>query len=379
MDLLRYYQDLEKYIEPGKALVIFGPRRVGKTTLIHHLISKTKYRYKLDSGENIETQQILGSQNFDKIFKYVGNNEMIVIDEAQHIPNIGMGLKIIVDHRPEVRVVVTGSASFELAGQIGEPLTGRKRTLTLFPVAQQELLNHPYTPHEMKQQISDWLVFGGYPEGVTTKDPQKKSELLREMVSSYLFKDILTFENVKNSKVLSDLLRLIAFQIGNEVSLTELGNQLQIDYKTIARYLDLFEKSYILYNLRGFSRNLRKEVTKKSKYYFYDIGIRNAVIFNLNPLEVRNDAGALWENFLVMERLKKQEYTKLYSNNYFWRTWDGQGVDWVEEREGKALGYEFTFSDKQAKKKKEPKDWKKAWSDTSYEVVTLENYLDFVT
>ena len=377
MNLFRYYQNLEDYIKPGKVLVIFGPRRVGKTTLINQLVSHTKYHHKLDSGENIETQHVLSSQNFDKIFKYVGKYELLIIDEAQHIPNIGMGLKIIVDHFPNLRVVVTGSASFELAGQIGEPLTGRKQTLALFPMAQLELLNNPYSPHELQSKISDWLVFGGYPEVISANDDEKRT-ILTEIVNSYLFKDIFTFENVKNSKVLSDLLRLIAFQVGSEVSLTELGSQLQIDYKTVARYLDIFEKSYILYNLRGFSRNLRKEVTKKSKYYFYDNGIRNAVIFNLNPLNVRNDTGALWENFLVMERLKKQQYTKLYANNYFWRTWDKQEIDWVEEREGKAYGYEFAFSQRQAGKKKEPKDWKRAWVDTKYQIITQENYLEFV-
>lgn len=375
MNLHRYYDNLDKYISPGKALVILGPRRVGKTTLIDQYLSQTKYRYKLDTGDNIETQQVLGSQDFEKIFKYVQGYELIVIDEAQQIPNIGMGLKIIVDHRPEACVVVTGSSSFDLAGQLGEPLTGRKRTLTLYPVAQLELLGHPYTPYELKREIPERIVFGNYPQIIAANNNDERRALLEEITRSYLFKDILSFERVKNSKLLTDLLRLIAFQIGSEVSLTELGNQLQINYKTVARYLDLFEKSFILYNLRGFSRNLRKEITKKSKYYFYDTGIRNAIIANFNPLEIRNDIGALWENFVISERLKKQEYHSVYANNYFWRTWDQQEVDWVEERDGKAYGYEITWSNKQ--KKKEPKNWQKAWVDTSYETITQQNYLDF--
>ncbi|MBM4402117.1 MAG: DUF4143 domain-containing protein [Candidatus Cloacimonetes bacterium] len=218
--------------------------------------------------------------------------------------------------------------------------------------------------------------FGGYPEVITSPNKERKVTILSEITNSYLLKDILTLEKVKGSKILLDLLRLLSFQVGSEVSLTELGSQLGLDYKTVARYLDLFEKSFVLFNLRGYARNLRKEVTKKSKYYFYDNGIRNAIISNYNGLDLRDDIGKLWENFLVSERLKAQAYKKIYSNNYFWRTWDKKEIDWVEEREGKLFGYEFKW---QKEKVKAPKDWLKTYDNASFEVISKDNYLEFVT
>ncbi len=375
MFLPRFYGDLGKYLKPGKVLVLYGPRRVGKTTLLEQFLAKTKLKYKLDSGDNIATQQVLGSQNFSEITDYISGYDLIAIDEAQHIPNIGMGLKIIVDQAPNIRVIATGSSSFELSGQIGEPLTGRKRTLTLYPLSQIELADS-HNRFELKECLPEWLVFGGYPAVVTASSKDEKIQVLAELVNSYLLKDILALERVKGSKILLDLLRLLAFQVGSEVSLSELGRQLGIDYKTVARYLDLFEKSFILFNLRGFSRNLRKEVVKKSKYYFYDNGVRNAIVSNFNGLDLRDDTGRLWENFLVVERLKTQEYRKIYANNYFWRTWDQKEVDWVEEREGKLFGYEFKWGSDKAKP---PKDWLETYSNASFEVINPENYLEFAT
>ena len=304
MKISRFYDNLEKYVQPGKVLVIFGPRQVGKTTLLNDFLKKTKFKYKLDSGDDARIQDILGSRSLESLEKYAEGYELIAIDEAQKIANIGEGLKLMVDHMPNIRIIVTGSSSFALAGQIGEPLTGRKTTITLFPIAQKELANL-YNRHELEQKLPDWLVYGGYPDVITAETSDKKKAVLEELLNSYLLKDILELEKVKGSKTLLDLLRLVAFQVGNEVSLTELATQIGMDYKTVARYLDLFEKSFIIYNLRGFSRNLRTEVTKKSKYYFYDNGIRNAVISNFNDLPLRDDVGKLWENFLFVERLKK--------------------------------------------------------------------------
>lgn len=371
----RHYNPKD-YLEPNKAVIIFGPRQIGKTTLLNNFLSRTKLKYKLDSGDNVSLQDILGSQDFEKINEFTSGYELIAIDEAQNIPNIGMGLKIIVDHTPNIRVIATGSATFELAGQVGEPLTGRKKTLILYPISQIELASEN-NPYELKQQLPELLVFGSYPRVATADSKNKKRDILEEIVNSYLLKDILAFEQVKGAKILLDLLRLVAFQVGSEVSLTELGNALEIDYKTVARYLDLFEKSFILFNLRGLSRNLRKEISKKSKYYFYDNGVRNAVISNFNNLELRNDIGQLWENFLVAERLKKQTYHKIYANNYFWRTWDQQEVDWVEERDGKLFGYEFTYSADKSKTK--PKDWLNTYSNATFEVINSDNYLKFIT
>lgn len=374
MYIQRFYHHLEKHIEPGKVLILYGPRQVGKTTLIQDYLKRTNLRCKFDSGDLLKTQHILSSQDLEKIQEYVRGYDLIVLDEAQNIPHIGIGLKIITDLIPSIQVIATGSSSFELAGQVGEPLTGRKTTLTLFPLSQLEL-QALFNPYELKQQLVEFLVFGSYPAVVAAPDKKRKEREIREIIDSYLLKDILEFEKVKSSKLLVDLLRLLAFQIGSEVSLSELGQKLGIDYKTVARYLDLLEKSFVLYNVRGYSGNLQKEVTNKSKYYFYDVGIRNGLIANFNDFELRNDAGQLWENFLMLERLKKQKYSEMYVNNYFWRTWDHKEVDLIEERDGKLYGYEFKWGNKQPKP---PKDWLQTYSNAEYTVINRENYLDFV-
>ena len=376
MKIIRYYLDLDKYIKPNKVLVIFGPRQAGKTTLLkdYLLTINGKIKYKLESGDDIIIQELFGSNDFSRIKEYAKSYELIVIDEAQRIKNIGQGLKIMVDEIPGIKIIVTGSSSFELAGQVGEPLTGRKITLTLYPVSQIELKNLR-NDYELKNRLEEYMIYGSYPEVAASEDSAEKKRILNEIVNSYLLKDIMELERVKGSKVLLDLLRLLAFQIGNEVSLSELGRQLGLDYKTVARYLDLFEKSFVIYNLRGFSRNLRKEITKKSKYYFLDNGVRNAVIANFNSFGLRDDTGKLWENFMVSERLKKQSYKNIYANNYFWRTWDQKEIDLIEERGGKLYGYEFKWGGKKARP---PKDWLETYKEASFEVIDRENYLDFV-
>lgn len=371
----RYYSDINKVFQKGKVLVLYGPRRVGKTTLVKEWIEKSSKKAKFVTGDNLAVQEIVGSQDIERLLEYTDGYDLLVIDEAQRIPNIGWSLKLLIDTKPELDIIVTGSSSFELAGQVGEPLTGRKRTARLFPVSQLELSGDLNT-YELKDSLSNILVYGSYPEIYTYKSNKKKIDELNEVVNSYLLKDILELDKVKGSKVLFDLLRLLAFQVGSEVSQTELASQLGIDYKTVGRYLDLFEKSFILYQLRGYSRNLRKEVNKMSKYYFYDNGVRNAIIQNFNPVEKRNDIGQLWENFLVIERLKKQEYKKLYTNNYFWRIWQGKEIDWIEEKEGKLFGYEFKYSDK--RKATAPKLFLDTYDNSSWELVNNENYLEFV-
>jgi len=366
--------DLDSFLKPNKVLAIFGPRQVGKTTLLKDFISKTNLKYKLDSGEDLRVKEIFSSQDFSKIIEYAKGYELIIIDEAQKIENIGQGLKILVDQVPEIKIIVTGSSSFELAGQIGEPLTGRKTTLSLFPISQIEL-NSLYNKVELKNKLEEYLIYGSYPEVAVENSLDGKRETVLEIANSYLLKDILQLDKVKNSKLLLDLLRLIAFQVGSEVSLNEIAGQLGVDAKTISRYLDLFEKSYVVYNLRGFSRNLRKEVTKKSKYYFYDNGIRNAIIANFNSLELRDDVGKLWENFLFSERLKKQAYKNIHANNYFWRTWDQKEIDFIEEREGKLFGYEFKWNKKSTKA---PKDWEETYPNSNFEIIDRENYLEFI-
>ena len=376
MILPRIYDNLNLFLKSGKVLVIYGSRQTGKTTLLKKFLSENegKLKYKLDSGDDINTQVVLGSSDFKKIIDYARGYDLIAIDEAQRIKNIGMGLKIMVDQLPNLKIIATGSSSFELAGQIGEPLTGRKVTLTLFALSQIEMTNL-YNDYDLRRRLDEYLIFGSYPEALKSEAASDKKKVLEELVGSYLLKDILELEKVKSSKILLDLLRLLAFQVGSEVSLSELARQLGIDSKTVARYLDLFEKSFVIFNLRGFSRNRRKEITSKSKYYFFDNGIRNAIIANFNPLNIRDDIGKLWENFLVVERLKKQSYHQIYSNNYFWRTWEQKEIDWVEERDGKLFGYEFKWK---GKSRRTLSAWTDSYPEAALEIIDNENYLDFV-
>ncbi len=371
----RAYEPLDTRLMPNKVLVIYGPRRVGKTTLLQNYLKQTKLKYKLDFGDNIRTQQILSSQDFGQILPYVEGYELLAIDEAQNIPNIGMGLKIIVDQVPGIRVIATGSSSFELAGQVGEPLTGRKLTLSLYPIAQSELLS-VYNRFELREKLADFLIFGAYPEVLQAPMLRDRIEILTEIANAYLLKDIPAFDRIKNSRTLLDLLKLLAFQIGNEVAITELATRLGVDVKTVKRYLDLLEKAFVIYRLNGFSRNLRQEVTNKSKYYFLDNGIRNALIAQFNGLDQRNDLGALWENFMVVERLKVHAYRPLHANVYFWRTYQQQEIDLIEEHGGKLFGYEFKWSHNKAVHP--PSHWIDSYKNSEFQVIHPDNYLEFV-
>ena len=370
----RHYEDLEKHLKSGKVVVIYGPRQVGKTTLVRRFLNSCRYKYTYGNGGDIVIKEVFGSLNLAKISEYSAGYGLVVIDEAQKVPKIGEALKLLVDSVENIKVLVTGSSSFELAGQIGEPLTGRKFTLTLFPVALLELAARK-NKFEIKQNLEQYLIYGNYPEVLTQQSNKEKEEVLGEMINSYLLRDILEFEKVKGSKVLLDLLRLLSFQVGSEVSLTEIGAQLGMDKKTIARYLDLLEKSFIIFNLRGYSRNLRDEIKEKSKYYFYDNGIRNAIISNFNQLALRNDIGQLWENFLFMERMKKRSYLRIGANIFFWRSWGGREIDLLEEREGKLFAYEFKY---QKSKAKIPKKFLNAYPQSSFQIINKENFLDFV-
>lgn len=369
----RHYR-IGKMIRPGKVLVVYGPRRVGKTTLLESFLKETKLKFKFDSGDNIRVRNVLGSSDFWKILDYVAGYELLVIDKAQMVPGIGTGLKIIVDQEKNIAVVATGSSSFELAKQIGEPLTGRKETVTLYPISQKEL-SATHNSRELKEKLEDFLVFGSYPEVIMENTRLKKIKALAEIADSYLLKDVLSMERVKSPKTLLNLLKLLSFQVGNLVSMNELAGQLSIDIKTVARYLDLLEKSFVIKPVSGFSRNLRKEIAKKVKYYFLDNGIRNAVIMQFNAMEDRNDAGQLWENFIYSERLKKLSYENIPGYTYFWRTYDGKEIDLVEEREGKLFGYEMKWTKGRLSP---PKEWKEAYSNAEYQVINRDNYLDFI-
>lgn len=371
----RAYEPLKSHLAPNSVLVIYGPRRAGKTTLLQTYLSSTEWRYRSVVGDDVPTQQLLSSRNVAQIQEYLEGYELFAIDEAQYVPEIGHALKIIVDQVPNIRVIATGSSSFELAGQIGEPLTGRKKTLTLYPISQGELLSL-YNKYDLKQDLENRLIFGSYPQVIVAKKRQDRIAIITEIANSYLLKDILDFNRVKGSRPIWDLLKLLAFQVGGEVSQNELSRSLGIDVKTVGRYLDLLEKAFVLYRLDGFSRNLRSEVTRNSKYYFYDNGIRNAVVNQFNPIDQRDDIGALWENFVLMERIKKLEYSFIPANRYFWRTYSQQEIDLVEET-GKSLdGYELKWS--KNKSPKVPPKWSRTYPQATYSVIAPDNYLDFV-
>ncbi len=371
----RAYEPLSQYLQQNKVLLIYGPRRCGKTTLLLQSLKQLNLKIKMVTGDDINAQNILGSQDLPKIKAYVEGYELIAIDEAQGIPNIGMGLKILVDQVPGIMVIATGSSSFELAGQVGEPLTGRKRMLLLYPIAQLELLANN-NRFELQQRLEEFMVFGAYPEIALASTRSQKIDLVTEIASSYLFKDILTFDRVRNSRPLLDLLKLLAFQIGSEVSYNELSTQIGIDVKTVQRYLDLFEKTFVIFRLNGYSRNLRSEVTNKVKIYFLDNGIRNAVVAQFNGLDQRNDIGQLWENFVLAERMKYRAYRSIYANTYFWRTYQQQEIDLVEEREGKLFGYEAKWS--LQKRISPPTQWSERYPEAEYAVIHPDTYLDFI-
>ncbi len=374
-ELINRFLKLDSFLVPGKALILYGPRRAGKTTLLKSYLDSCNLRYRLETGDDVRIRNLLGSGDLKQILAFAEGFELVAIDEAQQIPDIGMGLKILVDHLPALRIIATGSSSFDLAGAIGEPLTGRKRTLTLFPISQMEL-KWKFNSYDLRQRLEEYLVYGAYPETVMAEGRKEKIELLEELVGSYLLKDVLAMDRIRSSRTLLDLLKLIAFQVASEVSLNELATQVKLDVKTVNRYLDILEKAFVIVRLGGFSRNLRNEVTSKAKYYFLDNGIRNAIIGQYNLLDSRNDIGALWENFIVAERLKKRSYAGIYGNIYFWRTYDGKEIDYVEERDGGLFGFECKWTMK--KKDKAPKKWLESYPGATFELVTPDNYLDFV-
>lgn len=374
------YQHLKSKLEPGKVIVLYGPRRVGKTFLLEKLTKDNDLKSEkiiFLKGDRREVQKNFSQENVNQMLDFIGRDTtLLILDEAQKINQIGLNLKLLVDDQPKLKIIASGSASFELANQLGEPLVGRKKTLKLYPVWSKEIINTKNRLY-FDENLEKHLIFGGYPEVFNKNSSNDKKEYLEDLVSGFLYKDILELENIKNSKKIQDLLSLIAFQIGKEVSINELGNKLDLHKTTVVRYLDLLEKSFIIINVRGFSRNLRKEIYKSSRWYFYDNGVRNALVSNYNSLNKRDDVGQLWENYLVIERLKKQAYQPIYSNNYFWRTYDQKEIDWVEERDGKLFGYEFKWSGQ--KTPKAPKDWIQTYKNANYKVINKGNFIKFIT
>ncbi len=365
-----------KSLKPNKVIELVGPRRVGKTVLINQIIKNLSEPHLLLSGEDYRTLGLLEKRSVQNYRNLMGEKRLLIIDEAQKVPDIGNKLKLMIDHIDGLRILITGSSAFDIANATGEPLTGRKITYNLYALSEGEL-SQVEDIIEKKDNLEQRLVYGNYPELIHIAGQEEKAEYLREIINSYLLKDILAFENIRNSDKIFDLLKLIAFQIGGEVSLQELGKQLSMSKNTVEKYLDLLSKVFVIHKLGGYSKNLRKEITKNSRWYFCDNGLRNLLIANVNPIGMRNDIGMLWENYIISERIKFQRYNKMVVNNYFWRTYDQQEIDWVEEREGKLFGYEFKWSPN--RKVKVPGAWKKEYKNATFTVIHRDNYLDWVT
>lgn len=369
------FDDLKNQLKPNKVLILLGARRVGKTQLIKKYVASTNEKVLQLNGEDLNDIRLLEERTLENYKRLLENIDLLIIDEAQNIDDIGLILKFIVDTIDGIKVIATGSSMFDLNNKLGEPLVGRKNTLFLFPLAQMEFSQYENFK-ETTENIEERLIYGGYPELTHYESWYDKQTYLREIVNSYLLKDILVFDGIKNANKIYDLLRLIAFQVGKEVSLQELGNQLQLSKNTVERYLDLLTKVFILFKVEGFSRNLRKEITKSSRWYFFDNGIRNGIINNFNTLQNRTDIGDLWENYLASERMKKQQYHKMFRKNYFWRTYDQQELDWLEENADDLAGFEFKWNENQ--KSKIPVAFAKAYPNATFEVITKKNYLDFI-
>ncbi len=361
----------------GKIIIIVGPRQVGKTTLSEEIIENfdpNKEKTVFFNCDNPSDRASLDEKDFEWLDALVGDNKIIFIDEGQKVGSIGQTAKLLIDkYKNKKQIIITGSSSINLLNKTQEALTGRKKIFHLFPLGIEEIYPRKNIL-TIKKELENILITGLYPEIINIKSLREKQSELRELSSSNLYKDILEFQQVKNSTTIFNLLKAIALQIGSEVSYNELANTVGIDKKTVERYVDLLEKNFIIFRLSPYYTNKRKEISKSKKIYFYDLGIRNAVINNFNPLDSRNDVGALWENFITVERLKYLTYHNIYSNNYFWRTFTKTEIDWVEERGGRLYGFEFKFKNKKAK---QPALWR-SYKNSEFKIITSENFNEFI-
>lgn len=361
---------------PNKVTIILGPRRVGKSELLKVLIKDFPINeLLLLNGEDLNDIQLLQERTVSHFTRLLQNKKYLIIDEAQKIEDIGLKLKLIVDNIPDKYIIVTGSSVFDLNNKMGEPLVGRKKTYLLFPLSQMEFNNYEDLK-KTNDNLSLRLIFGAYPELEHIPDIKQKENYLYELVNDYLLKDILEFDGIRNSKKIHNLLKLIAFQIGKEVSIPELSNNVDLSKATVEKYLDLISKVFVIQEVNAFSKNHRKEIAKSSKWYFIDNGIRNALIRNFNMLNYRNDIGELWENYLVSERIKYLSYNNENTNYHFWRTYDHQEIDWVEEQNNELAAYEFKWNP--LKKVKCPGGWQANYPDAEFSMISRLNYLDFI-
>ncbi len=363
---------INKRVTGKKAIIVLGPRQTGKTTLLEK-ISATRGNYLLLDGDDHLVRMRLENANTEDLRQIIGKHHTVFIDEAQRIKNIGLCLKIIIDKIKPEQLFVSGSSSLELANEINEPLTGRKWEYMLYPISWQELQVHTGYLSAL-QQLEQRLIYGFYPEVIMNKGDE--IEILKQLTGSYLYKDLLSYKGIKKPEVIEKLLRALSLQIGSEVSYNELSNLVQVDKNTVQSYIDLLEKAFVIFRLQPLSRNVRSEISTSRKIYFYDNGVRNALISNFNPFELRNDIGGLWENFLISERRKYLEYNRVFCNNYFWRTKYQQEIDYVEEQGGKFYAFEFKWNPK--KKAGFSKSFLNAYENVETQVINRENFHEFV-
>ena len=356
-----------------KVIILYGPRQAGKTTLIEMLLHQD-LSYKKYNGDDIFTQNIFSNNNLESLKREIGEKDLLIIDEAQRINNIGLSLKLIIDNLP-IKVIVSGSASFDLADKVCEPLTGRTKTFWLYPLSLREVKDK-FPQMEKDKIIEEMLLYGMYPKIWNIEGKKEKEDYLFKYINSYLYRDILTISKIKKPKKIIDLLILLALQIGSEVSVSELAQNTNLTQSTVENYLDVLEKMFVIFNVRGFSRNLRKEISKTSKYYFFDMGVRNALIRNFNPLSLRGDAGAMFENWVISEKIKKSNNNRDFSNFYFWRTYDQQEIDLVEDSKGSITAYECKWK---KDTKKIPNDWKKAYPQSQFNLTNKDNVFEFLS
>ncbi|HXK50901.1 MAG TPA: ATP-binding protein [Clostridiales bacterium] len=364
-------QRIKEKLGTGKVIILLGARQTGKTTLLNKMFGDSNDILWLN-GDDPEHKSQFYKASSEKLKNIIGGRKTVIIDEAQKFDDIGIALKLIVDNIKGVQVIATGSSSFELANRLNEPLTGRKWEYRIFPVSLAELSRHNGYLQE-RSLLKQRLIFGQYPEIIN--NPGNERELLNTLVDSYLYKDLLIWGNLQKADSIVKLLQALAFQVGNEVSYSELGKIIEADKKTVEKYIHLLEECFIIFRLGAFSRNLRKELSRSKKIYFYDNGVRNALISNFSPADIRQDIGALWENFMISERIKHTHYNKIYGSRYFWRTYSQQEIDYLEESDGEISAYEFKWS--KLSKKKIPDTFINEYNVNKAEIITPENYDEF--
>lgn len=364
---------IKNQLHDGRAIIVMGARQVGKTTLLRELFAGVDTEVLWMSGDEPDVRDVFENITSTRLKAIIGNHRVVVIDEAQRIEDIGIKLKLITDQMPEVQLLATGSSSFDLANKINEPLTGRKWEYTLFPLSFTELVNDTSLLEE-KRMVPHRMVFGSYPDVVT--HPGREVAILRELTQSYLYKDILEFDRIHKPEKLTKLLQALAYQVGAEVSYHELSQLCGLDAKTVANYISILEQAYIIFRLGSYSRNLRNELKNSRKIYFYDNGIRNALIGNFSQVENRTDAGALFENYAIAERMKRNEYLMDYASSWFWRNTNKQEIDYVEEKDGKLQAYELKWNPK--RKASMPLSFRNGYPDADFTVINRDNIEDLL-